>query len=95
MEKRRQKYLRTYEIWEQNNEQELYEVILKFEEVLFSVKKYSNIFIYFVHLISKKILKYAFLFLRSLFSDVNLKRHISPNQIAENVVHNYNDRFQF
>lgn len=95
MEKRRQKYLRTYAIWEQNNEQELYEVILKFEEVLFSIKKYSNIFIYFVNLISKKILKYAFLFLRSLFLDVNLKRHISPNQIAENVALNYNDRFRF
>jgi hypothetical protein len=89
------KYLRSYYLWEQSNEQELYEILKNFEESLNVIRKYFSLFLYFLNLISKKIILYSYLFLRALFLAPNLKRQISPNQIAEDVSYYNRSEFRF
>lgn len=95
MKNRSKKYLRSYYLWEQTNEQELYEILQNLEEFLNLSKKYLNLFLYFLNLVSKKIILFSFIFLRSLFLAPNLKRQIAPNQIAEDVSNFNGNVFHF
>lgn len=89
------KYLRSYYLWEQSNEQELYEILKNIEESLNGFRKYFSLFLYFLNLISKKLILFSYLFLRSLFLTPNLKRQIAPNQVAEDVSHFQRKEFHF
>lgn len=94
MKNRSKKYLHSYSLWEQENQQELYEILENIEESLNTLKKYIHLLLYFLNLLSKKIILYSFLFLRSMFLTPTLKLQIAPNQIAEDVSHSAQNEFQ-
>lgn len=89
------KYLRSYYLWEQTNEQELYEILKNFEESLNVIRKYFSLFVFFLNFISKKIILYSYLLLKSLFLTPTLKRQIAPNQMAEDVSSFNRSEFRF
>lgn len=88
-------YLRSYEAWEQENEEELYELFEKLQKFISKIKKYSNVSLYFLNLLSKKIAVYSYLFLKVLLIKPSLIKHISPEQIPEDVLENHRPEFYF
>lgn len=90
-----QRYLRSYNLWEQQNHEELYELLSEFESVFYALKKYFNLSLYFINFVSKKIIKYSYLLLKALFNEPVLKRHVSPELVAEDVSKQYKNGFHF
>ncbi len=90
-----QRYLRSYNLWEQQNHEELYEILSEFENIYYAIKRYLNLSLYFINFASKKIIKYSYLFLKALLNEPTLKRHIAPELLAEDVSTHYKNGFHF
>ncbi len=80
-----------YISWELKNEKELYILAEQIEEGFALLKKYINVFLFFVNLVSKKTFRLGYIILKLLFSSSSLKKHIGPEYLAEDVYINNNN----
>lgn len=80
-----------YISWELENEKEFYILAEHIEHGLAQLKKYLNVFLFFVNIVSKKVLKLSFIVFKVLFSSSSLKKHIGPEYLAEDVYINNNN----
>ena len=86
-----------YNAWELENQKEFYILAEQLEEALtiasVLAKKYLNVFLFFVNLASKKIIKYRYLLFKLLFASNALKKQIGPEYLAEDVYNNNNNNW--